>query len=150
GGGLERRYLSQWQAADYNAAGMGADVAREAGDLAGALEEQLETVFQPGMGAELRITGKGFIQFARIDKAREIVREPFQGIRGNEKRFTDIPNRPLGPVGGESADHGHVLLAVLLHYVAEHIIPPLRGEVHVDIGRFSLCEEAGEGEMALD
>ena len=60
-----------------------------------------------------------------------------QGVHlavGHPQHPAHVPDRAPGGHGAEGDDLGHVVLAVLLFHIVNHLLPPAGAEVDVDIG----------------
>ena len=133
---LQGHALAQGSGADHLAAAVESQVAGQAVHLAQeagqCLPGQGDRVLEPGDGrlqggARRRLLdrfgdrrrGAGVERFGR----------PVNDVAGEHQRFGRIPQRRTGPVGDHVAHHAHVLLAVALVYVLNHLLPAVGGKI---------------------
>ena len=69
---------------------------------------------------------------------------PVNHVGRKGQRLGHVPQRRAGAVGDHVADHAHVLLAVALVDVLDHLLAAVGGKVDVDVGHGvrALAQEA--------
>ena len=143
GRALDRHQLDDRLRGDHHAADVLAEVAREAGDLLGQLDE---------VAPDRRIDLAGVLGIHRhlvLDVAAAApscpLRQPVELALGEAQRLADVADGAAQLVGGEAGDERGVLVAEVLVDAQDQLLADVAREVEVDVGHGARSRRSGSG-----
>ena len=149
---VERDVAVEGLVGDDHRGGVDGGVARAALERLGDLPQVLH--LPPGVHRlrELRALGERVVEGDVEREVGDELRDPVHLVVGQAEDAPDVPDGGLGAERAKGDDMGDPVAPVLLGHVADHLVAPVVGEVHVHVGhRDSLrVQEALEEEAVAD
>ena len=144
---LQRHDVGQRIARDDDAGGVRARVARDALEPAGGVDEAAHLRVEFVRAGELRALVERLFE-RHVQRVRDEARDAIDVAVAHAERAAGVADRRLRAERAERDDLRHPVVAVLLGDVADHLVAPVVGDVHVDVGRLLAVdvEEALEDE----
>ena len=131
-GGLDRHQVGQGFAGQHETAGVLAEVAGEADQLAGEVERQAQAAV-----AEVQVQGFGMLGFdAFVAPAPDLAGQRAGHVFGQAQRLAHFAHGAASAVADHGGAQSGAVAAVVVVHPLDHAFALLMLEVHVDVGGF--------------
>ena len=131
---VKRHQLVQRAVADHHPRGMGGGVAQQPLDLLGIVQQAGDHLFLRGL-AQARLVGQRLGDADRLHPFdRDHLRQPVDLPVGHLQHAAHVAHGGLGQKRAEGDDLPHLVAAIAVLHVGDHLFPAVHAEVDVEVG----------------